>query len=642
MFLIFLLLYAHANSPAYTPKLVAPSRCCQIQPAMEPTANDTPTVDICGMTRPADVRCKLCGVLMSFQIRTGGRYKDRWAAACQNMVGEGDKKTKCPGFLLPYGSRAPSKSASKSPTPSQQPAAPSADTPFVACSRANCKQKRLHAQCGRRSCRKHCLEEGGCSVHPPNAKTYAVAPVVGSQEPPAPPPAASSAGPLPRPAAPPVPDARQTHAPQMAEVFNDKVLKAQERAERAREKDSTLLVSSSRAAQSIHVVGWFNSNQAPAIKALQGGKDFVWPYLTISEKVLEDAGLTGNGKVQLYERSIGFWSDIDAGYVEKVGEGEVVLLKCASVDADACPGFANLLKGKAKPSHIRHDLAGNRAHVREVLSQGVSKMSNPAPSAPPATLDRARARQLLAQSASKPKPTSAKRRLSPSPPPVLQAPPRVFVKAEPSHVAVKVKKEATRSNTARTARPPQPSTASTRIKASPSVPLHEQILASFTDNDDYYISETEDDDEEEEAGTKDDPVVIASSDEEDVMFSDDPYDLTILEDPKKAWPRDFHACQIIACLIDMKRATKNKIRGQHKNIFRRHFPGYEYKKSTVCDQRTRFNKLSPQLRQNAVRAGLTAAGVWKVVMKDAPSMKEIRAEAARYRRVLEAIVIDDD
>ena len=117
------------------------------------------------------------------------------------------------------------------------------------------------------------------------------------------------------------------------------------------------------------------------------------------------------------------------------------------------------------------------------------------------------------------------------------------------------------------------------------------------------------------------------------------------------WPGDFYVIDIVHC-FDMCEAEKGKPRSSRRGdvnaiCFEWCFPGIPFKSSTFHDNHRRWNAAPQHIRDAALEAGQTKAGLWSAFGKKqaAPDavVRNARKKAHRQaQKSLGAIVEDDD
>lgn len=258
----------------------------------------------------------------------------------------------------------------------------STNTPVVSphqqkkgCSVSSCGQTRLADDCPRHLCRKHCVEQGGCSskTHKARGTIPTLTPAFGS----------SSSAPFlsPPPPSPPLklssrlPDLAESHAvdpsanprfsTHLLPIFTGVIAEQQQKAQQQRILDAQEKESAQKAKQRITIYSWTTEDAGPSVKFAQ---EFTWPHVVLDRSLLAGVGLLEAGErgdLRIYdELDIADWVAVEVGYVVKVQEGDRLFLKDGSLRT--CIKFDDCLAARPQRTpHIHYGLAYERAYVRK-------------------------------------------------------------------------------------------------------------------------------------------------------------------------------------------------------------------------------------------------------------------------------------
>jgi hypothetical protein len=440
------------------------------------------------------------------------------------------------------------------PPPAPTPTPPPAPVALVAgplrsrCSILGCGQTRIADDCSRHICRKHCIEQGGCTskkhkgtaslslpASPPldNATTL----------PPLPP---AGAAPLPHlPTPPTVPtnnqplDARPDprFASHLRPIYVESLAREQTLEFAKAKLDAERIASAKQAAQKVTVHAWMPHVSEPESRQIQKG--FTWPFFKLSAAILSLVNLqqsAESGDLQMYDETDDFWVTVDLDHIMEVREGQRVFLRDRSVRS--CQGFDELFKQVSHP-HLRNNLAQERAYVRNAWKALSPDGGSSSSSSPP--------------------PFSQKRKAI-SPPNSFPPP---------------VKRERLLSTPLRDLSP-----------TSPTPPTSVAPIANSTDASDTPAASTSG------GGSAEDPIELSDGDE-------------------KKWPRDFYVCEIAPCFRDAKTSVRgSRARRTAAIIFHEHFPRLEFHSSTFSDNKAIWKKASRTLKNRYLVIGKRKAGLW--------------------------------
>ncbi|THG92463.1 hypothetical protein EW026_g8448, partial [Hermanssonia centrifuga] len=226
------------------------------------------------------------------------------------------------------------------------------------CQEEPCKSTRINLKCGQKSCKKHCIKNGGCglpdhfvadensvpalSFTPSNQEPQLNVSVPGTTPPPPPPPpspppsflsATQDSSPstvshevstvsIPSRAIDPAPNPR--HATHLKQVFTDRHAEEDLLAERSRKASAALLLSQQIAEQQVFIHVWICDGVKPKLVAYQEGFN-PWPFFSVSAGVLEDLGLREAGtpmgtctRFMLYNKSHKLWFRVKQDHCIKI------------------------------------------------------------------------------------------------------------------------------------------------------------------------------------------------------------------------------------------------------------------------------------------------------------------------------------
>jgi hypothetical protein len=106
---------------------------------------------------------------------------------------------------------------------------------------------------------------------------------------------------------------------------------------------------------------------------------FQWPHFVLTHEILCDLDLATDGdepasiRMKLYNKSLRNWTKVKLGFVIKMTEGHVVLLK--GLNVTDCPDFDQIITSTSTHNrdnnqpHMRKNLRNERAHVRRKLKE---------------------------------------------------------------------------------------------------------------------------------------------------------------------------------------------------------------------------------------------------------------------------------
>ncbi|KAF6744847.1 hypothetical protein DFP72DRAFT_1051704 [Ephemerocybe angulata] len=588
------------------------------------------------------VRCTSCGAECFFHPCESAKNgnKGKIVANCRGFAPDGSK---CE-FV-----RWPSKSLSPTPVPASQaeaaasgtsqpaanaavsvaagpanPAAPAAGTAVPAaapktCLTAGCKVSRIAAACTRKRCKEHCILAGGCSFkgHPapsqPSAVTRGVNPVPAPTTPAIaddPATASIATGPETIDA---LPNARFTQ--QIAPIFTQVVQQEQEAAQAERERLSNLLDNSNRAKQTVTIYLW-KAKGFPTVRTFQSGLGlFEFPWFALDKRFLSAMGVTTTESIALYDvDGFGIWTGVDVGHTMEVKEEARIFVKLESVDSQDCSYLIELSQSVPKLPHLRHDLAGtagSSSQSKDSTAVRIKKRElSLSPPLPQLSVKLEATATTVKGSAGTSRSTKASGFATGSNTRIkvetaTSRPPTGLKKEETGRVRVKIEPGTTASGSG--------SSASTSRGAKPDLGL-------FGLDKNLLLPSSDDFDAPD--GTQGNPMTLDSESDSDTPAPPQPGPSTRIAD-EPIWPRGHYACDIVRALNDMHLARRQggRPKGTTAAVFKAHFPGSRYVRSTCSDQRIRWNRLPVHLREEALAAMHTPPGLWENVMKNAPSLK---------------------
>lgn len=474
------------------------------------------------------------------------------------------------------------------------------------CAKTGCKTTRLHPDCLRHMCRRHCAEAGGChakghsAIGPISAsssrheKTTIIPPTTPSSPRESSVTTASTSKDL---------FADPRYASQMTAAFTKHYALEQDREELRRAADTERLANIDKAKHHVVIYAWpkvrsrvregffllimFQQDNVEAtVVEVQGG--FKWPHFALTPSVLSQAELSNPDETmsyfKLYNTSIHTWSKVQVGHVITLKAGDHIFLKGRNVTH--CPDFDRLFTGQLRAPHFSNNLQHERAHVRHAMKErqmgeGKAINSKPKPEfrAPSSVLSGRRfssstqgsgppridltisdndddmtpyAGRLLAR--------RHKIKLEPETTDVSQP---VKVKSEPMFVDLTISDPEDHH---------PPGTVTRKRKRSRSPSLH----------------------------------ATSESSDEDHM-----------------WPTDFHVVDVVKGFDKCLKASRT-----HKSVEEAFFEcfGVPFKSSTFYRHRRKWERASEASREKALRAGHTSAGLWSafIARSEAEGRKQKR------------------
>ncbi|KAF8807014.1 hypothetical protein BYT27DRAFT_7167355 [Phlegmacium glaucopus] len=553
----------------------------------------------------------------------------RWLAKCLNRNPETGET--CNMFRWLPGSRSPSLSPllasntqlpafsgpeflASSPTLRSQAThlSPSLPAPHKStCPTLGCNSTRIRKGCGRRMCKAHCIEAGGCvdpahkSSHP-MSKSFMVA-----ASPPTPLPSVPAAPPSntfsmnldPRlyqstvAMAPPrlsPPSTTPIHtrmepafASHMSEIFSTQIALEETLREKGRQMEATRLESKRKAQQTVFVYAWMEDGCVPAPFEVQEG--FAWPHFILNEAILSSAGFMNisiNTCFNIFRFSLGHWTTVKLNHVVDLKDSPRVFIKATHVQY--CENFKSFLASTSSTTEpsVRRNLAGERGHVkRNISAHELSQASTSSVSKRPHTIssdDEPPARP------ARPQPTRGSHSHAAT----------CVVRRKMSEYAQMLCYE---SDSGIEFTEPRPFSNQTRTP-----PRQSSSTASTSKVSSQSITPT-----------------IKPQELESAISYVPPNGH--LKNPR--WPRDFFAVDIVNCFNDANEADDERV----CQVFEAHFGRWvPYVRSTFYEHRGRWQQASLEAKHVALSAGRTASGYWANFMLTNPAPRS-RLKAARKR-----------
>ncbi|KAF8956528.1 hypothetical protein BDZ97DRAFT_1925426 [Flammula alnicola] len=379
------------------------------------------------MSQPQEIPpipCITCGRLVhysSVKSDTNGN-KGRLLAKCVQVNPE--TGTMCNFFRWLAGSRTPSLSPRLGST-NQLPAVaqPGGPAPLSfypvpgigdalvpprkpTCLTVGCNSTRIRKDCGRRMCKAHCREAGGCADPAHKGSQSTAIPYMAAAPPPATPifpvhthlataslngssmPPSSIDPNLPQAQSqvrmrPPSPSlAPSSRVPvhtrtepaftsHMSPVYTAQMALEEQMRENNRQMEATRLESKRKVQQTAYVYAWMEDDTVPAPFEVQEG--FVWPHFILNEAVLLSAGfphVSPDMRFNIFRFNLGHWTTVKLNHVVELKETPRVFIKATHVQR--CQHFEKFListSSSATAPNIRTNLAGERAYVKKRMTE---------------------------------------------------------------------------------------------------------------------------------------------------------------------------------------------------------------------------------------------------------------------------------
>ncbi|KAF8152443.1 hypothetical protein B0H34DRAFT_861722 [Crassisporium funariophilum] len=356
------------------------------------------------MSQPQEIPpipCITCGRLVHYlpvKSDTNGN-KGRMLAKCVQVNPE--TGTMCDFFCWLAGSRAPSLSPRLGST-NQLPAVaqPGGPAPLSfypvpgigdalvpprkpTCLTVGCNSTQIRKDCGRRMCKAHCREAGGCADPAHKGSQLTAIPYMAAAPPPATPifpvhthlagaPLNGSSMP-PSSIDPNLPQAQSQvqMCPPSPSLAPSSRVPVHTHERKQPPEEATRLDSKRKVQQTAYVYTWMEDNTVPAPFEIQEG--FVWPHFILNEAVLLSAGflhVSPNTRFNIFRFNLGHWTTVKLNHVVELKETPHVFIKATHVQC--CQYFEKFListSSSATAPNIRTNLAGERAYVKKRMTE---------------------------------------------------------------------------------------------------------------------------------------------------------------------------------------------------------------------------------------------------------------------------------
>jgi 5S rRNA maturation endonuclease (ribonuclease M5) len=504
-------------------------------------------------------------------------------------------------------------SSSTLPSPHEDPHLPSTNSSPTYCCFAGCKSKRLPAQdCARKMCRQHCRSSGGCPRKDHLAKPVAIPVAIpvgqglagGNPTIPAhdsvidpvlmrpadppnfaldPPPQTQSASvpPPPQPPTPPTPQPTR-YAVQFPPIFTQQQAALQRADADRRTHQASLKDGESQVKNVVRVFAWSQDEYDPTLYEFPlpvGSKTF-----EPTESMLQDLGLISDGisdgsampRLQRYDDVAEVWIGFKVGQVFDA-EANQRRFFFKRQDVKRCRNFEDYCNQTAG-QHIRDNLTGERAYIRDALAQK-------------------RAATLASTSAASTSSTSS------------VSPPIVATSRSCSIISLSSSDETQLSK----ARTPVPTVNSLKSQKRP----RPEVIVILDSDEEGEIIRTKRTKVKQEHGVK---IKLENIDVDTSEDSDtsplhrqrirQPSVDTVYpsEDEAPKWPQDYFVC-------DIAKVFKNPPHGvSRKTAFKVHFPELLWKKSTFYDNLRLWRTTPTEFRTKFVDHGRAQKGTWKAFL----------------------------
>lgn len=111
----------------------------------------------------------------------------------------------------------------------------------------------------------------------------------------------------------------------------------------------------------------------------------------------------------------------------------------------------------------------------------------------------------------------------------------------------------------------------------------------------------------------------------------------------KAWPRDYHVCEVITGLDAIKKKMDNERLSQYA-AFGKVFPGVKYNKGQMSTTRTILSRAGSILQQHFEDHGMTSHGTWRAFRAFLPQniVDKVFSDTKAIRDLEDAMSDDDD
>lgn len=296
---------------------------------------------------------------------------------------------------------------------------------------------------------------------------------------------------------------------------------------------------------------------------VQGG--FKWPLFPLTPSILRDADLMLPNEEQVrfkkYNPTIHTWSKVPIGHIITLTASEHIFLK--GYDVNTCQDFDRLLSASQQRSpHFSKNLPYERAQVRQALKAKKTWKAGNTPSYVPSSDDEGGEGVEEAQS----KITRRKHTISPHP------------KVEPSDLVIKVE------------------------------PTVIDLTMSDEEDDSIHVPITHKRARSSKSSSSDSSVVSVSA------SSSTPHSSTTgieiedeSDDPLPAWPTEFYVVDIVQGFEKCEEARRG--RRSVEQAFVKHFK-VPFRSTTFYNHRRHWEKASAAVRDEALHARRTSAGLW--------------------------------
>ncbi|KAF8957662.1 hypothetical protein BDZ97DRAFT_1924400 [Flammula alnicola] len=310
------------------------------------------------MSQPQEIPpipCITCGCLVHYspvKSDTNGN-KGRLLAKCVQVNPE--TGTMCNFFRWLAGSRTPSLSprlGSTNQLPAvAQPGGPAPLSFYPApgigdalvpprkptCLTVGCNSTRIRKDCGRRMCKAHCREAGGCADPAHKGSQSTAIPYMAAALPPATPIFPAQSQVRMRPPSPSLaPSSRvpvhtrtePAFASHMSPVYTAQMALEEQMRENNRQIEATRLESKRKVQQTAYVYAWMEDDTVPAPFEVQEG--FVWPHFILNEAVLLSAGfphVSPDTRFNIFRFNLGHWTTVKLNHVVELKETPRVFIK---------------------------------------------------------------------------------------------------------------------------------------------------------------------------------------------------------------------------------------------------------------------------------------------------------------------------
>ncbi|EDR05518.1 uncharacterized protein LACBIDRAFT_329483 [Laccaria bicolor S238N-H82] len=259
------------------------------------------------------------------------------------------------------------------------------------CITMGCSSTRIRKGCGRRMCKAHCLEAGGCANPAHKASQSTTAPYTVAVPPPPTPvfpvhmnpigvPRSTPAGFIePNPPQGPlngaassscVPRNARTEpafASHMTELYTAQMAREEQMTEDRRQVEATRWESKRKVQQTAFVYARMEDGVTPVPFEVQEG--FVWPHFILNKAVLELAGfvdIAADTRFNIFRFNLGHWTLVKLNHVVELKDTPHIFIKATTVQrCHDFEVFRATTSSSATSPNICTNLAGERAYVRK-------------------------------------------------------------------------------------------------------------------------------------------------------------------------------------------------------------------------------------------------------------------------------------